>query len=251
MLETEVHRVLHLQEDLITGCYSTIEQWIESITDRLETWYQEALLFTQHSLLEFKHVQFCHLKVRIYRPTPRLRSRTFEDRRIVLESCLALMKDYLGQYSHRRLFYPWHGVHILFEVVLLSLEACWSSRNFQPLQGQTVKLLNEWIPCCLQLLENIGREWNEAIVCAGKLRPLAQKIASSLNSTDTAEVLNEDLIANEIEELLFPDGSLAWNHTPQGDISFDTDDGSWFLDQEWLNDPHTFPLFPDWETTIL
>lgn len=85
-LETEVHRVLYLEEDLAKFNGDTIAGWILDITGRLEAWYREAQAYTQYNMLEFKHVQFNHLKARIHRPTPRLRIRDSEDWGIVLES---------------------------------------------------------------------------------------------------------------------------------------------------------------------
>lgn len=85
-LETEVHRVLYLVEDLDTFRGGTIADWMSDVSLRLEAWYSEAQTFTQWNMLEFKHVQYNHLKARIHRPTPRLRIRTPEDWSIVLES---------------------------------------------------------------------------------------------------------------------------------------------------------------------
>lgn len=86
-LETEVHRVLYLQEDIPALNGTTIGDWMLDISSRLETWYANAQTYTQYNMLEFKHVQFNHLRARIHRPTPRLRARLPEDWGIVLESC--------------------------------------------------------------------------------------------------------------------------------------------------------------------
>ncbi|KAJ5570330.1 uncharacterized protein N7459_009760 [Penicillium hispanicum] len=185
-LETEVHRVLHLEEDLHKVGSTSIQHWIEDITGRLDAWYQRAQGYTKHNMLEFKHVQFHHLIARIHRPTPRLRTRTPEDRRIVLNSALVLIEDYRGQEQRRRLFYPWHGVHILFETAVIVLDA--------------------W------------RQWNEASICADRLSPLIEKITAAFLNRDDAmlSLLNNESIAAEIDDLLFSDGPLTWNRGPFG-----------------------------------
>lgn len=84
-LETEVHRVLYLKEDLALHG-ATIGDWITDVTHRLEDWYAKAQTYTQYNMLEFKHVQFYHLRLRIHRPTPTLSIRHPDDWGIVLES---------------------------------------------------------------------------------------------------------------------------------------------------------------------
>lgn len=87
MLETEVHRVLYLGDDLPEFTGLPIENWISDVTSRLERWYENAQVYTPYDMLEFKHVQFHHLKARIHRPTPRLRNKTGDDWTIVLHCC--------------------------------------------------------------------------------------------------------------------------------------------------------------------
>jgi hypothetical protein len=200
-------------------------------------------------MLEFKHVQLNHLRVRIHRPTPHLRIRTFEDRRIVLESSLVLIEDYLGQERHRRLFYPWHGVHILFETAVVSLEACWSSRDWQPLRDQAKQMLEVSIPQCLQLLTNIGQRRNEAGLCADRLRPLVQKVSSALAGENSAPfpLYDDTSITEEIQDLLFPDGPLTWNQVPRGDGPFSFEDGSLFLDNLLVDDMKFLQWDPEWD----
>lgn len=199
-------------------------------------------------MLEFKHVQFYHLLVRIHRPTPRLRTRTPEDHRIVLESSFALIEDYLGQERRRRLFYPWHGVHILFETVVISLEACWSSRNSPLLVDQIKEMIENSLPKCVQTLAKIGHRWNEAAACADRLRPLVQKVASAIAAgTDPLYLSFEDIaITEEIHGLLFSDGPLTWNQGVDADFSFEFFDGSQFLENPLFDGMEVFQWDPEW-----
>jgi hypothetical protein len=246
-LETEVHRVLHLEDDVHNFGSTTIENWIRDINARLDIWYEGSQPYTTFNMLEFKHVQFHHLRARIHRPTPRMRTRTLEDRRIVLEASLRLIEDYLSQERRRRLFYPWHGVHILFETVVISLEACWSSRDHQPLTTLIVQLLGNSIPQCLQLLTKIGQRWSEASVCADTLRPLVQKITSAIVPEGDYSPYNDSSISVEIQGLLFSDGSLTWNHGSVGDDVFGSANALSFLDNMVVDEVELFQWTPEWD----
>ncbi|BCS02040.1 Zn(II)2Cys6 transcription factor [Aspergillus luchuensis] len=248
-LETEVHRVLHLEEDLLKFGSSTIEDWIESITQRLKRWYEKAQSYTQYDMLEFKHVQFHHLMARIHRPTPRLRLRGPDNWKAVLDASSVLIQDYLAQERRRRLFYPWHGVHILFETAVISLEACWSARNHEPLQGRAHKMLHTSIPQCLQLLTNIGERWSEAAVCADRLRPLADNVRTALTNPDTLllAMVDESIITAEILDLLFTDGPLSWTRANCGDILSGLSDSDPLLNSMADDSLELFSWNPEWD----
>ncbi|RAK94375.1 hypothetical protein BO79DRAFT_135010 [Aspergillus costaricaensis CBS 115574] len=245
-LETEVHRVLHLEEDLSKFGSSTIEDWIESITQRLKRWYEKAQSYTQYDMLD---VQFHHLMARIHRPTPRLRMRGPDNWKAVLDASSVLIQDYLAQERRRRLFYPWHGVHILFETAVISLEACWSARNYGPLQGRAHKMLHTSIPHCLQLLTNIGERWGEAAVCADRLRPLADNVRTALTNPDTLllAMVDDSIITAEILDLLFTDGPLSWTRANCGDIPSGLSDSDPLLNSMADDSLELFSWNPEWD----
>lgn len=87
MLETEVHRVLYLGTDVVDVTGSTLETWLLNINARLQNWYEQAQAYKSYNMLEFQNVQYYHLKARIYRPTPRLKTKIANDWAIVLECC--------------------------------------------------------------------------------------------------------------------------------------------------------------------
>ncbi|KAK4939848.1 hypothetical protein LTR10_019915 [Elasticomyces elasticus] len=248
-LECEVHRVLHLEEDLQKFGHQDIDSWLVDINARLQVWYAKAQSYTQYNMLEFKHVQYSWLRARIHRPTPRLRTRTPEDRRIVLESTLLLVEDYRGQEHRRRLFYPWHGVHILFEAAIISLEACWSSRDWEPLRSQATTMLDISLPQCVQLLANIGERWRVAGTCADRLRPLVQNVASvfSHGTTDAFDLQNEVSITEEIHGLLFSDGVLTRSQPPPTDALWGFEDISTFPDDLFFEEKDFFEWNPEWD----
>ncbi|KAL5341630.1 hypothetical protein BJX70DRAFT_386635 [Aspergillus crustosus] len=244
MLETEVHRVLYLEEELLMFGFTSVEEWSRDVTCRLEAWYTEAQTFTPYNMLEFKHVQFHHLVARIYRPTPRLRTKTPQDWVIVLKSSRKLIDDYVGQERRRRLFYPWHGVHILFETASIALEASWSARNYPPLIFEADEMLKTHIPRCLQLLGAIGERWNEATECVNKLSPLVQKVCSAFSGGDSS--IYDTSIAEEINGLLFSDKPPMWNLS-----GFDVDDfafegGPFLLDNMLVDEMDFLQWGADW-----
>ncbi|KAF2503066.1 hypothetical protein BU16DRAFT_546151 [Lophium mytilinum] len=220
-LETEVHRVLHLEEDIHTFGSSTVEDWIVDITGRLVSWYDEAQLYTQYDMLEFKHVQFYHLRARIHRPTPRLRVRDFEDRRVVLESSLELIEDYL--------------------------EACWSSRDYRPLRDLALQLLERSIPQCLQLLTSIGDRWNEATLCTRSLTPLLQKVSFAFTRSQDVSVYDDTLITEEIHNILFSDQSLTWDQVTHTHYDFGVEENALFFDNASGDDTVLLPWAAEWD----
>jgi hypothetical protein len=248
-LETEVHRVLHLEEDLAMFGQPDIDSWIQDIHARLDIWYQKAQSYTQYNMLEFQHVQYHHLRARIHRPTPRLRMRTPEDRRIVLEACRVLFDDYEGQIGRRRLFYPWHGAHILFEAAVITLEACWSTRDWHPLRAQAKQMLEHSIPQCLQALTYISKHWNEAAVCADRLAPLTEKILVAFANDSSAiyPAFEDPLIHEEIQRLLFSDGPLTWNQVPHAETFWDLEDSFLALDSAAFDDMELLQWDPEWD----
>lgn len=96
-LKTEVHRDLHLEEDLQLFGHAEVSVWVADVSSRLAIWYNKAQSYTQYDMLEFKHVQYNHLQARLHRPTPRLRVRSTESRLIVLDTASLLIKDYISQ----------------------------------------------------------------------------------------------------------------------------------------------------------
>ncbi|TPX09748.1 uncharacterized protein E0L32_009087 [Thyridium curvatum] len=244
-LETEVHRVMHLGEDVAKFGSPTLEGWVHDLDGRLHEWYMEAKKFTKHGMLEFKHIQFYHLRIRLYRPTPRMKTRTAEDRRIVLESARCVIEDYLGQEGRRRLFYPWHALHILFETVVVGLEACWTSLDWQPLNNQILFMVQVLVPQCLQIIRNIGQGWSGAAACVERLKPLADKIATAVVAWNNNQFLDGDMsITEEINGLLFSEGALTGNVVD--DSLFGFDDISTLLGGSMAEDLEFFQWDPSW-----
>ncbi|KAL4907797.1 hypothetical protein BDW74DRAFT_166432 [Aspergillus multicolor] len=228
MLETEVHRVLYLQEGLLKFGFSTLEDWTGDLIQRLEIWYEQAHTYTAYDMLEFKHVQFYHLRARVFRPTPRLRTTSPEAWATVLESSRNLIGDYTDQEHRRRLFYPWHGVHILFETAIIALDASWSARYHPHLHAEAQEMLHTYLPQCLQLLVAIGKRWSQATECANMLRLLLDGVSFAFSQPpnthqDTSQTryeaggfeLNADHLSFD-DMLTDSTGFLAW--APDWDI---------------------------------
>ncbi|KAF3402671.1 Pyrimidine pathway regulatory protein 1 [Talaromyces pinophilus] len=245
MMETEVHRALYLEEEIPMLGFPSVEEWIQDVTARLDVWYTEAQTYTPYNMLEFKHVQFHHLVVRIYRPTPRLRTKSPQDWEIVLKACRSLIDDYVGQERRRRLFYPWHGVHILFETASVALDASWSARDYPPLIGEAEEMLQTYIPRCIQLLSAIGERWNEATECANHLRPILEKVHSTFSGPDRSA--HDIAIAEEINELLFSDKLPVWSMTDFGIDNFGFEGRSLLLDNMSVDDMEFLQWGEDWD----
>lgn len=232
--------MLHLEEDLHKFGCDNIEDWITSITLRLGAWYEHALFFTAYNMLEFKIVQYHHLIARIHRPTPRLRARSPEDRQIVLNASLILIDDYLGQEQRHRLFYPWHGLHILFETATIALEACWSSRFRTQDKDNIMSMLKTTIPQCIQIQRRIGQRWNEALLSANRLEAVLQSVLFEFG--EFGGQYRDLSITKEIEGLLFSDGPLTWNGEPlEGNPFIFTDD------TDLVNSPEDDIEFFQWD----
>ncbi|RDW82620.1 hypothetical protein BP6252_03732 [Coleophoma cylindrospora] len=216
-LETEVHRVLYLQEAIPQMRGRSLSQWTRDITSNLQLWYEKAQNFAIYQMLEFRDVQYSHLLMKIHRPAPKIRVRTSADQLICLRACRILVGDYQKQMRHRRLFYPWHGVHILFEAAVVMLDACWSSRDLAFMLQEAVSTLSATLPDCLAILDKIGQRWQEATICAEHLRPIVAEVSRRICYELGDDVVlrdqeKEEHITEKLRQLLFPDGPLASNN---------------------------------------
>lgn len=174
--------------------------------------------FAEYRMLEFRDVQYNTLLARIHRPTPRLGVRTPDDRMICLDATKALVEDYVKQSKQGTLLYPWHGVHILFEAAVIASDACWRSRtsSSEPMRERVKHALSVSLPECLNLLTKIGERWKEATRCADVLRPIIVEVSRWFNDPLTIILDTEPgsiWVEEEIQKLVFPDGSISWNIT--------------------------------------
>lgn len=214
-LETEVHRTLYLQQDTTQKSRADINSWIGDINHRLDAWLERATDFSKYQMLEFRMVQYGLLKARLFRSSPGLEYRTPEDREQCFNACTILVEDYQRQTKRRRLFYPWHGVHNLFEAAVIMLESCWALRDYEPLRYQARHILAVTLPDCLALLNKVGESWQEASLCSIYLTPILEETSCAYSDRALAQI-NGDRIAAEsittgkLRKLLFPDGPLLW-----------------------------------------
>ncbi|KAH8657935.1 hypothetical protein BX600DRAFT_61505 [Xylariales sp. PMI_506] len=215
-LETEVHRVLYLQDDLVQGGSDDIKSWLSDVAARLDEWLKGAHEFSKYQMLEFQQVQYSYLKARIFRPTPRFETRSPEERQICFDVCSALVDDYQRQTKRRRLFYPWHAVHILFEAALIMLEACWALRDHETMRHKTRHILSVTVPDCLILLAKVAESWPDALLCSEYLGSVVDEITRAyryrtLSEVDMTRQETERATTERLRQLLFPQGALSWS----------------------------------------
>ncbi|KUI72137.1 Pyrimidine pathway regulatory protein 1 [Cytospora mali] len=214
-LETEVYRVLHLQDTQAQGQHTDLDSWIENITSRLDEWLETAEGFSKYQIFEFRMVQYSCLRARIYRPTPRLEARTPQARQACFDACSTIVEDYQQQAKRRRLFYPWHAVHILYEAAIIMLEACWALRDHVPSRQTARHILAVTIPDCLMLLSKVGQSWEDAAICAKYLIPIVNEVTVAfgdrvMTSAASPRKVSEMETTEKLHRLLFPEGLPAW-----------------------------------------
>lgn len=200
-------------------------------------------------MLEFREVQYYHLKVKLHRPTPRIRVRTSQDRKICLDSCQILVDDYLKQNRSGKLFYPWHGVQILFEAAIVLLDACWSSKDSPALNFQIRRVLSVTLPDCLFIISRIGERWKEAAACADYLRPIVNEVARNFEyqaRDSIANPMSSTTITEKIRGLLFSDGPLSWDRQSQN-VDEDPQDNDMVLDFAMPPNRGSFEWDVNWE----
>lgn len=222
-METEAHRVLYLQQEAAQGHSLTVSDWLEGFLARLEEWLVKAEQFSKYEMLEFRMVQYGVLKARLFRPSPRLRNRTPADRQHCFDACSILVEDYQRQAKRRRLFYPWHAVHILFEAAIIMLESCWALRDYEPLRPRARLVLSVTIPDCLAVIAKIGEFWRVAVHCFDYLEPIAEEVALLFRESDLSDLgpeqeAVETAMTHKLHSLLFPDMSLLRNSHPSSTL---------------------------------
>lgn len=217
ILETEVHRVLYLQEDVDVVHTQGLKHWIKDVHNRLDAWLAGAETFSRHRMLEFRNVNHASIVARLYRPAPRLQVRTTQERQICLDICQTLVESYQHQVKTKTLYYPWHGAHILFDAAVIMLDACWSVRDVDSMRRQARYTLSISIPDCLNLLARIGETWDGAALCSEYLQRAVDDVSKAFNerllgNTATDYHKKEENISQTIQELLFPEGPISWEH---------------------------------------
>jgi hypothetical protein len=218
-LETEVHRVLNLQDELAQGGIMDLHDWVDDIARRLDKWLEGAQKFSKYQMLEFHRVQHSYLKARIYGFTPRLETRSPEARTICFDACLAVIDDYQRQAKRRRLFYPWNGVHILFEAAIIMLESCWALRDHEALRPRARHVLFIAVPDCLALLAKMGESWRDSLLCSEYLGAIVDEISRAfrereLNYIDEGQQDMDKFITDRLRQLLYPKGASSWSCSP-------------------------------------
>jgi Fungal specific transcription factor domain len=215
VLETEVHRTLYLQDNLTHASRTDLNAWMVDIIYRLDAWLERAKDFSKYQMLEFRMVQYGLLKARLFRPSPRLESRTPKERENCFDACSILVEDYQRQTKSRRLFYPWHGVHNLFEAASIMLESCWALRDYGHLTHRSRHILAVTLPDCLALLNKVGESWQDATLCSVYLNPILEDVTRAysdraLAQIDAARIAAESLTTEKLRKLVFPEGPLLW-----------------------------------------
>lgn len=200
-------------------------------------------------MLEFREVQYYHLKVKLHRPTPRLRVRTPHDRQICLNAGQILIEDYLKQTRNGKLFYPWHGVQILFEAAIVLLDVCWSSRGLPLFRAQASRVLSVSLPDCISLLAQIGERWGESSFCAEYLQRIVRDVSKALHSqsTDGTENMADLLLTEKIKGLLFSDGPLSWDTASSDSGGCDRKSQNFFDDFPLPLSINNLDWHPSWE----
>lgn len=249
-METEIYRVLYLQDPTAQGDFPDLDTWIRSITSRLDEWLETAKGFSKYQMFEFRQVQHSSVKSRVYRPTPRLEVRTPEDRRICFAACSAMVDDYQQQTKRRRLFYPWHAVHILYEAAIVMLEACWALRDHVPARQEARQILAVTIPDCLMLLTKVGESWDDAALCSKYLMPIVDEVTVAFRVRIMADIASPHKVpeaetTEKLRKLLFPEGPPSWS-TPVSSESLTVEPEAPLLDSSALGGLEEFDWDADW-----
>lgn len=105
------------------------------------------------------------------------------------------------------------------------------------------------IPQCLQLLTNIGQRWDEATACAERLSTLAGNVTTAFtNWGSTLYSLEDEMsISDEINRLLFSDGSLTWDQAPQENAYLGFGVSSLSFENLPSSDLEFFEWNPEWD----
>lgn len=157
-----------------------------------------------------------------------------------------IISDYMAQEVRKRLFYPWHGTHILYETAVIGLDASWSARCHDSLKDQALEMLRTWIPQCTMLLDAIGERWDEAAKCAEMLRPLLHEVVSFFNSVDQP-LITETLITEDIRKLLFPERWPTSRISMLEEHNDELPDETMFFDHTLSDDPDALQWAPEWD----
>lgn len=208
-LETEIYRRLYLPGHNDTS--QSLQEWIGDMTEKLDAWHRKAETFALEQKLEFRNIQFYFQKCRLHRPAPNNRNPTLASRLVTIECAKLLAEQYTGLRLGGRLFYPWHGGHILFEAGIILLDAAlsavqWSSE--QEYVQDVVQIILDY-PSALR---SVSELWPALDICVKIFVQLSQPVLGFLREVQSQRFLGLELPASpicpELEKYLFPAPAL-------------------------------------------
>jgi len=203
LLETEVHRVLFLEEKSPDG---GLDAWLAEMAVRLNEWYRKALDFAPEQKLEFRNVQLYFLKMRLNRPTPQNPDPAILSRIEMVNAVMRLVDDYRKQQLRSRLFYPWHAVHILFEAAVVLLETCWTCSDWLE-EHYDLQMLVSYLERFPDILGSITPTWPDVQRCVRSLQTLMVPVVQRLKAISEGGPVSprDEETGRHINEYVFPD----------------------------------------------
>ncbi|KAK4941192.1 hypothetical protein LTR10_018865 [Elasticomyces elasticus] len=204
-LETEVFRVLFLQEDIFPSM--TLEEWMDDVLVRVTNWHRKATTdFAPEDKIESRDVHLNFLKGRLHRPTPRNPFPSHASRLQCIDAALQISQDYRSQKRRGRLYYPWFAVHILFEAAVVMLDTAWSCLDWLSTEldlGPVISGIRSFPP----VLMDVAVLWPAAGQCANAIETLSKPVLDRLETVAAGldpGPLDEE-VASTLADYLFPD----------------------------------------------
>ncbi|XXH00522.1 hypothetical protein Hte_006869 [Hypoxylon texense] len=208
-LETEIYRRLYLPRYGDTS--QSLQEWIADMTEKLDAWHRKAETFALEQKLEFRNIQFYFQKCRLHRPAPNNRNPPLASRLVTIECAKLLAEQYTGLRLGGRLFYPWHGGHILFEAGIVLLDAALSAVQWSSGQ-EDVQNAIQVISDYPSALRSVSELWPALDICVEVFVQLSQPVVRFLREIQCQKFLGLELPASpicpELEKYLFPAPAL-------------------------------------------
>ncbi|OAP57622.1 hypothetical protein AYL99_08360 [Fonsecaea erecta] len=207
-LESEVFRVLFLQEDVFPSL--TLEEWMDDISVRVTSWHRKATTdFAPEDKIESRDVHLNFLKGRLHRPTPRNPFPSQASRLLYIDTALQISQDFRSQKRQGRLYYPWFAVHILFEIAVVMLDTAWSCADWLPSKLDIGPVVNG-VRSFPSVLMDMATLWPAAGHCANAIENLSGPVLSRLEAAATGmdPCPPDEKVTSLLADYLFPDPDL-------------------------------------------
>lgn len=206
LCESEICDVLWHNKD-ISG---SIEDWVENMDARVESWYIKAEEFAKVNQMRFRLITKASLQIRMRRRTPRIPEPSHVSVIKLVEALTVHVDEYLSDSQCGQVSYLLMGLYYVEEAAINLLDVLWFQHDWI-FESFTLEYLNSKLRCCFELFDKFNERWPDIGASNMKfyLQEIHQKILTKLETPDGVSAESIVETSQQIDYLIFPHNGKA------------------------------------------